>query len=567
MTQNAEYLRWRDAAVLTGEQRAELAALTDEAEINDRFYRTLEFGTAGLRGVMGMGLNRMNEYIIRQATAAFARVILQAGLGDRGVCICYDCRRNSDEFAREAAHVMRCHGIPVWLFRQCRPTPQLSFAVRYFGAAAGINVTASHNPKAYNGYKVYWQGGAQLPPDKAALVAAEMARIDPLAPRMTCTDPAPLTWLEADFDQKYIDAVLRCAIAPELLAGHGGQLGIVYSAFHGVGGFILPQVLRRAGLENLLPVPEQLAPDGTFPTVASPNPEEPEGFALAIELARKQNAGFIVGTDPDSDRVGIVVRDRSGQYVPLSGNRTGALLLNYILTVGGQKGILPSHPALVKTIVTSSLPEKIAQAHGAACFNTFTGFKFMAEKVAELEAEGKYRYVLAFEESYGYMIGDHARDKDGVVAALLLCEMAAWYHSRGMTVLDGLEELSARYGCFGENTRNVMLPGQDGMRRMAAIMAGLRKDPPRTIGGVGVRAWRDYDCGRRYEGAAVTPTGIAGSNVVYYELDTGEALVVRPSGTEPKIKIYALMQGTTLPEADSRAQACARAAEEMILAL
>ena len=275
MTQNAEYLRWRDAAVLTGEQRAELAALTDEAEINDRFYRTLEFGTAGLRGVMGMGLNRMNEYIIRQATAAFARVILQAGLGDRGVCICYDCRRNSDEFAREAAHVMRCHGIPVWLFRQCRPTPQLSFAVRYFGAAAGINVTASHNPKAYNGYKVYWQGGAQLPPDKAALVAAEMARIDPLAPRMTCTDPAPLTWLEADFDQKYIDAVLRCAIAPELLASHGGQLGIVYSAFHGVGGFILPQVLRRAGLENLLPVPEQLAPDGTFPTVASPNPEEP----------------------------------------------------------------------------------------------------------------------------------------------------------------------------------------------------------------------------------------------------------------------------------------------------
>ena len=567
MMNNNDFLRWKEAPVLTADQRAELAALTDPAEINDRFYRTLEFGTAGLRGIMGMGLNRMNEYIIRQATAAFAQVILDAGLAEKGVCICYDCRINSDFFAREAAHVMQCYGIPVWLFRQCRPTPQLSFAVRHFGAAAGINVTASHNPKAYNGYKVYWEGGAQLPTHMADKVAAKMAHIDPLAPRMECANPAPLTWLESDFDALYIDAVLKCAIAPELMADQGDDLKIIYSAFHGVGGYILPEVLKRAGAQNVIPVPEQLQPDGTFPTVASPNPEDPAGFAMAIELAKQHDADFCVGTDPDSDRVGIVVRNKEGEYVPVSGNRTGALLLHYMLTMGEQKGLLPQHPALIKTIVTSSLPQIIAEDHGAVCRNTFTGFKNMAEEVARLEQEGKYRYVLAYEESYGYMIGDHARDKDGVVGALLLCEMAAWYRSRGMTVLDGLEELFARYGAFGEVTRSVMLPGQDGMERMAAIMAALRKAPLSAIDGIGVKAWRDYGCGKRYEGEAVTDMELSGSNVVFYELETGENLVIRPSGTEPKIKIYALMQGGSMEQADTRAAACALAAEQAILAI
>ena len=567
MTHNADLLRWKDAPVLTAGQRAELAALTDPEEINDRFYRTLEFGTAGLRGVMGMGLNRMNEYIIRQATTAFAQVILEAGLAEKGICICYDCRINSEFFAREAAHVMRCRGIPVWLFRQCRPTPQLSFAVRHFGAAAGINVTASHNPKAYNGYKVYWEGGAQLPTHMADKVAAKMAGIDPLAPRMECEHPAPLTWLESDFDELYMQAVLKCAIAPELMADQGDDLKIIYSAFHGVGGYIVPEVLKRAGARNVIPVPEQLWPDGTFPTVASPNPEDPAGFAMAIALAKQHGADFCVGTDPDSDRVGIVVRNKHGDYVPVSGNRTGALLLHYILTMGGQKGLLPQHPALVKTIVTSSLPQIIAEDHGALCRNTFTGFKNMAEEVGRLEREGKYRYVMAYEESYGYMIGDHARDKDGVVGALLLCEMAAWYRGRGMTVLDGLEELFARYGAFGEVTRSVMLPGQDGMERMAAIMAGLRKAPLTAIGGIAVKAWRDYGCGRRYEGGAAADMELSGSNVVFYELETGESLVVRPSGTEPKIKIYALMRGETMEQADARAAACALAAEQAVLAI
>ncbi len=559
--------RWMEAEVLSPEQRDELRALTDPEEINDRFYRTLEFGTAGLRGIMGMGLNRMNEYIIRQATTAFAQVILESGNAHKGICICYDCRINSAFFAGEAAHVMRCHGIPVWLFRQCRPTPQLSFAVRHFDAAAGINVTASHNPNAYNGYKVYGPGGAQLPTHMAAKVAEKMADIDPLAPRITCDDPALLTWLEQDFDELYINAVLDCAIAPQLMADQGDDLKIVYSAFHGVGGYIVPEVMKRAGAQNFIPVPQQLEPDGTFPTVVSPNPEDPAGFAMAIDLAKQVGADFCIGTDPDSDRVGIVVRDKDGAYVPVSGNRTGALLLHYLLTMGKQTGKLPAHPALIKTIVTSSLPQVIAESHGAVCFNTFTGFKYMAEKVAELEQEGKYRYVLAFEESYGYMIGDHARDKDGVVAALLLCEMVAWYRSRGMTVLDGLDELFALYGAYGENTRNVMLPGQDGMERMAAIMAGLRKAPPAAFGRHSVARWRDYQDGTVHQGETVTPMTMSGSNVLYYQLTSGETLVIRPSGTEPKIKIYALMQSETAELADARAADCALCAEQAILTI
>ena len=559
-----QYQRWLNAPTLTPEQRAELAALDDE-QISDRFYRTLAFGTAGLRGVMGMGCNRMNEYIVRQATDAFAAVIQKAGLAEQGICICYDCRINSRFYAQEAAHVMRCRGIPVWLFRDCRPTPQLSFAVRHFGAAAGINVTASHNTKEYNGFKVYGQGGAQLPTHMADLVAAEMEHIDPLAPRLESETMAPLTWLEEDFDELYINAVLQCSIAPEHLAEEA--FPVVYTPFHGVGGAIAPEVLRRAGLEHILFVEEQMAPDGTFPTVKSPNPEDPAGFALAMEYARKHDIDFIVGTDPDADRVGIVVRDKEGKYVPVTGNRTGSLLLHYILTVGREKGILPDHPALVKTIVTSDLPRVIAEKHGCASFSTFTGFKYMAERVAQLEQEGKYRYVMAYEESYGYMVGDHARDKDGVVGALLLCEMAAWYRSRGMTVLDGLEEVFRLYGAFGEVTRSVMLPGQDGAARMAHIMERLRQEPPAEMGGIPVRAWRDYATGKRHEGDAVTDADLQGSNVLFYELATGESLVVRPSGTEPKIKVYALMRGDTAQQADQRAAHCAAAAEQQLLAL
>ena len=562
MSHRAAYERWLNSPCLTSDQREELAALTDE-EARERFYQTLAFGTAGLRGIMGMGTNRMNEYVVRQAAEAFAAFIVEQGDEQKGICICYDCRLNSRFFALEAAQVMRARGIPVYLFRDCRPTPQLSFAVRTLGAAAGINVTASHNPKEYNGFKVYWQGGAQLPEHMAKQVAEKMAALDPLSPRPE-GELAPLTWLEEDFDEQYIQAVLRCAIAPEHLSEN--HFPIVYTPFHGVGGAIVPEVLRRAGLENIVFVEEQMAPDGSFPTVKSPNPEDPAGFALAIEYAKKHDIDFLVGTDPDSDRVGIVVRDKAGKYVPVSGNRTGSLLLHYILTVGGQKGLLPEHPALVKTIVTSDLPRVIAEKNGCRSFSTFTGFKYMAEKVAQLEQEGKYRYVMAYEESYGYMIGDHARDKDGVVASLLLCEMAAWYRSRGMTVLDGLEELWRIYGAFGEVTRSVMLPGEDGAKRMADIMQSLRSEPPKDIGGIAVSGWEDYLDGTVHEGDTVSEMELRGSNVLLYRLETGEKLVVRPSGTEPKIKIYALMRGESGEAADARAADCAKAAEELFLA-
>ena len=564
MSHREPYQRWLNAPQLTECQRQELAGLSDE-EARDRFYRTLSFGTAGLRGLMGMGLNRMNEYIVRQATDAFAQVILESGQAEKGICICYDCRINSRFFAEEAAHVMRCRGIPVWLFRDCRPTPQLSFAVRQFGAAAGINVTASHNPKEYNGFKVYGEGGAQLPTHMADKVAEKMALLDPLAPRPESDSMASLTWLEEDFDEQYINAVLQCAIAPEHLAEDA--FPIVYTPFHGVGGAIVPEVLRRAGLKHIVFVQEQMAPDGTFPTVISPNPEDPAGFALAVEYAKKHNIDFLVGTDPDSDRVGIVVRDKNGAYVPVSGNRTGSLLLHYILTVGREKGLLSEHPALVKTIVTSDLPRVIAEKNCCASFSTFTGFKYMAEKVAQLEQEGKYRYVLAYEESYGYMIGDHARDKDGVVGALLLCEMAAWYRSRGMTVLEGLDELLQIYGAYGEVTRSVMLPGEDGSLRMARIMAQLRQQPPAEWDGIPVESWVDYEPGRCYRGDSVTELELQGSNVLEYRLATGEKLIVRPSGTEPKIKIYALMQSVTAEQADDRAAHCAKAAEDLLLRL
>ena len=564
-----EYQHWLDSPALSEEEWKELNSISgDEKEIESRFFAPLEFGTAGLRGTMKLGLHNMNIHIIRHATQAFANVILEEGMdaAERGIAIAHDCRINSRRFAEEAACVMAANGIRVRLFESLRPTPELSFAVLHYGTAAGLNITASHNPKEYNGYKVYWSDGAQLPPEQAALVAAEMAQIDPLAPRPECAAPAPLAWLEEDFDRLYIEAVLQCAIDPALLR-QDPSFKVVYSAFHGVGGFITPRVMEACGLRHFLPVPEQLWPDGTFPTVISPNPEDPRGFAMAIELAQRENADVIVGTDPDSDRVGMVVRDRSGSYVPVSGNRTGVLLLNYLLEHGAERGALPQNPCLIKTIVTTPLAQRVAEAHGARCFNTFTGFKYMAEKLAELEQEGTYHYILAYEESYGYMIGDHARDKDGVVAAMLLCEMAAWYRSRGMTVLDGLEEIAARFGGYGEHTRNVMLPGEDGMNRMAHIMAALRQQPLTELGGIPVSAWRDHLSGLRHTPEGQQPLELSGSNVVYYELSTGEALVIRPSGTEPKIKIYALMQGGTMAEADARAEACAQAAETAILAL
>ena len=569
MTYQAEYIRWMESPVLTDTERQELAAIAgQEAEIEDRFYRGLSFGTAGLRGVMGMGTNRMNHYVVRQASEAFARVILREDPRgkERGICICYDCRLNSRAFARVAAHAMRRHGIKVYLFEDCRPTPQLSFAVRHFDAAAGINVTASHNPKEYNGFKVYWSGGAQLPPAQADLVAEEMAALPVLATDGAPEgEMAPLELLGADFDRLYMDAVLKNAIDRSVIPAVAEEFRVVYTPFHGVGAAIVPAVLREAGIRHLHCVEAQMAPDGTFPTVESPNPEDPAGFALAAELALQVGADFIVGTDPDSDRVGIQVKDPTGKFVPVSGNRTGALLLHYILTSGARCGRLPQNPAVIKTLVTTDLARKIAEAHGAACYDTFTGFKYMAEKVKELVDAGSGNYILAYEESYGYMMGDHARDKDGVVGALLLTEMAAWYRARGMTVLDGLQELWDTYGYYAEHTINAMFPGADGMERMQRIMEGLRAQPPAMIGEKPVCAVLDYRSGVRRDSEGDQPLHISGSDVLCFQLKAGGKVIVRPSGTEPKIKVYALVKGSSLAESENLAIRCAESARDLFV--
>ncbi len=569
MTYQTEYTRWLESPILSDAERQELAAIAgQEDEIEDRFYRGLSFGTAGLRGVMGMGTNRMNHYVVRQASEAFARVILREDPcgRERGICICYDCRLNSREFAAVAAHAMRRHGIKVYLFEDCRPTPQLSFAVRHFDAAAGINVTASHNPKEYNGFKVYWAGGAQLPPAQADLVAAEMEHLPVLAQD---GDPvgemAPVEYLGAEFDRLYMDAVLKNAMDPAAIPAVAEEFKVVFTPFHGVGGAIVPQVLREAGIRHLYCVEAQMAPDGTFPTVKSPNPEDPAGFALAAELAQQVGADYIVGTDPDSDRVGIQVKDPTGKFVPISGNRTGALLLQYILTSGARCGHLPQSPAVIKTLVTTDLARRIAEAHGAACYDTFTGFKYMAEKVKELEDTGSGNYILAYEESYGYMMGDHARDKDGVVGALLLTEMAARYRARGMTVLDGLQELWDTYGYYAEHTINAMFPGADGMERMQRIMAGLRTQPPAELAGKAVRALLDYLSGIRRSPEGESPLHISGSDVLCFELEDGSKVVVRPSGTEPKIKVYALVIGADLSGAEALATRCAESARDILM--
>lgn len=554
-----EYSRWLASPVLSDSQREELRGL-DAPEREDRFYRPLAFGTAGLRGVMSIGINRMNEYVIRQATDAFSRVLRGAGVAKKGVCICYDCRANSKAFADEAAYVLRCRGVPVLMFSAPRPTPQLSYAIRCFGCAAGINVTASHNPKEYNGYKVYWSDGAQLPPDKAALVAEEMERIDVLSPRpQPDGELATLTLLGPNFDNLYICALLRCAVDPDV--ARDSDLRIVYTPFHGVGGSIAPRVLGKLGFRNIFYVREQMEPDGTFPTVKSPNPEDPRGFALAEKLGRENQADILIGNDPDADRVGIVVRDRDGSYVPISGNRTGSLLIHYLLTAEKRCGKLPENPALIQTIVTTGLSRAIAEKNGAVCFQTFTGFKFMAEKLAELEAEGKHRYIMAYEESYGYMIGDHARDKDGIVAAMLLAEMAAWYKRRGMTLLDGLRELWAEYGCYAEETVNMILPGEDGMKRMAHVMSSLRGSPPDGFGGLTADTVNDYLTGTDSGGTPVEPSGM---DVLIWNLKGGSRLAVRPSGTEPKLKLYALARGSDENETEALARRLAEDAKRFI---
>lgn len=553
MSYQEQYERWLHSPALSQPEKDELAALSHNAgEIEDRFFSLLQFGTAGLRGVMGVGLRRMNVHVIRHATQAFANVILAEGkaFAAQGVAICYDCRVHSQEFARAAAEVMAGNGIPVRLFEAMRPTPELSFAVREYGCAAGLNVTASHNPPEYNGYKVYWSDGAQLPPQHAAAIAAQMEQLDMFDDIQslayeTALNKGLITLMGKETDDKFLAHVLAQINDKASVAKVADTFTMVYTPFHGTGYQQIPYVLGELGIRHLHCVPEQMVIDGTFPTVKSPNPETPESFALALDLAKKVNADLILGSDPDADRVAIQVKDKNGQYVQISGNQTGVLLLDYLIGAKKRAGTLPADAVALKSLVTTDMARVVAEANGVKSYNTFTGFKFMAEKKNQLEAAGQGHVIFSYEESIGYMIGDYVRDKDAVTASLLLTEMTAWYAAQGMTLLDALDALYAKYGYYGEKTLNLVMPGLEGMALMANLMAKLRQTPPTEIAGTTVLRQKDYQDGTERDTAsgAVSPMALVGSNVLAYDLADETTIVVRPSGTEPKIKVYVLAKG------------------------
>ena len=553
MNYRQEYEKWVSSPAITDEERAELRAIADDdKEIESRFYGPLEFGTAGLRGTMKMGLHQMNVYVIRWATQGFAKVICAEGeeAKRRGVAICMDCRNHSMDFARAAAEVCAANGIHVRIFESLRPTPELSFAVRHYGCQAGINVTASHNPKEYNGYKVYWADGAQLPPQHAAAIARELEHIDIFTGvrRMAYDDAAAQGLIQVmgrETDDRFMAHVMAMVNDRESMARVADTFKMVYTPFHGCGWQLVPEALRGLGVKHLYCVKEQMVLDGSFPTVASPNPENPEGFYLAIDLANQVGADFILGTDPDSDRVGIMVRGADGKFIPVTGNQTGVLMLDYLIGALRRAGKMPEKPYFLKTIVTTEMARKVAESNGVTSCDTFTGFKFMAEKKNALEGAGEGHVIMSYEESYGYMLGDYVRDKDAVTASLIITEMAAWYAAQGMTLYDALQALYQKYGWYGEKTHNLVMPGLDGLEKMAALMKNLRAQPPVQIAGVDVAVRKDYtdgsvvDC-RTGEKSTME---LSGSNVLRYELADGTTILVRPSGTEPKIKVYILTQG------------------------
>ncbi len=533
------YQAFLSDARLDAASRNELISIqNDPDEIFDRFRCDLEFGTGGLRGVLGAGINRMNRYVVRRASLGLARYLLAQGgdAAEKGVAIAYDSRHGSREFARESALVLAQSGLRVYLFDGLRPTPELSFAVRRLGAAAGIVITASHNPKQYNGYKVYGPDGGQITLETAQSVLAEMEKIDmlgvPLMDEAAARAQGLLRDLGAGMDGEYLSYVLSLRPDPEIAQRTERPFSIVYTPLHGAGTRLVPQALGRAGYRQVRVVPQQQIPDGEFPTVQSPNPENPEAFALARELARREKADLILATDPDCDRLGVMA-PKDGDYAPLTGNQMGCLMLDYMLSKPH------AHNAyIVKTIVTTQMANAIAADQGIPCFEVLTGFKFIGETIERMRQAGNPNFLLGFEESYGYLTGTEIRDKDGVIASLLAAETALHWAEKGMSLWDGLEALYQKYGYFLEELISITLPGAAGFDKIARTLSGLREAPPREIGGYGVQAVADYKMGLIMTAQGSRPTGLPQSNVLRYALSEGGWLCVRPSGTEPKLKIY-----------------------------
>ena len=555
------YEKWCTDEYFDEATRAELKALEgNEAEIEDRFYRQLEFGTGGLRGVIGAGTNRMNIYTVRQATQGLANYIIAMNGQEKGVAIAYDSRIMSPEFAREAALCLNANGIKTYLFESLRPTPELSFAVREFGCISGIVITASHNPREYNGYKVYWEDGAQITPPHDKNILAEVAKVTEFSQVKTMAeDDARAAELfhviGTDFDDKYLAELKKQSIHPEIIKDMAKDMKIVYTPLHGTGNVPVRRVLKQLGFEHVYVVKEQKLPDGTFPTVAYPNPEDEKAWTLALKLAKEVDADIVLATDPDADRLGVYAKDtKTGEYVSFTGNMSGMLIAEYILRERTKTGTMPENPALVETIVTTDMAKAIAADYGVALIEVLTGFKYIGEQIKFFEQSGAHNYVFGLEESYGCLAGTYARDKDACVAVMMLCEVAAYYKSQGKTLWDAMVDMYEKYGYYKEGLATVTLKGIDGAAQIQSMMNEFRSNPPKELGGLKVLAVRDYKVDERKDlvSGEMTSTGLPTSNVLYYELENNAWCCVRPSGTEPKIKYYFGVKGASLEDAAAK---------------
>lgn len=557
MTPNRNYLAWLENSYIDEDTKEELRQIkNNKKEIIERFYKNLEFGTGGLRGLLGAGTNRMNTYTVRRATQGLADYINSKGqeAKDRGVVIAYDSRRMSREFSEEAALVLGANGIKAYLFRNLHATPQLSFAIRYLHCIAGIVITASHNPAEYNGYKVYWEDGGQITTNLAQAITESIEKIiDYLSISVLTQEEAInqglLVYLDEHVDDKYMEEVKHQSLRGDIVTKVTDEFKVVFTPLHGTGNIPVRRVLREIGFNHVFVVPEQELPDSEFPTVEYPNPEDKKAFTLAIDFAKAKGAHLIIGTDPDCDRVGVVVKDTHGEYILLTGNQTGTLLVEYILTALKETKSLPENGVIVKTIVTGEMGTSIAQDYGVDMINVLTGFKYIGEKIKEFEETGEKAFVFGFEESYGYLAGTYARDKDAVVASMLICEMAAYYYSKGMTLYEALMELYDKYGYFVEDIKSITVEGKEGLEKMNVIMEHFRNEPPERIADNRVVCLEDYQSQQRIYMDKSKARGIIRlpqANVIKFILENSGWVCLRPSGTEPKLKIYGGFKGTSL---------------------
>ncbi len=534
---------WLNSPILTSDEKQSIRDMSI-TESENAFGTDLQFGTAGLRGIMGLGTNRMNKYTVRHATQALADVIKAENIDKPSVAIAFDSRNHSEEFARCSAEVLIANGISVYIFDDIRPTPELSYAVRVLKCTAGINITASHNPKEYNGYKVYWNDGAQITPAKAERIHSIMCSKDIFGVKFVSLDDRHdyVTILDKDFDESYLNEILKQQTNPALCKRQSA-MPIVYTPFHGTGRKLVPEVLKRAGFANIITVTEQMTADGNFPTVKSPNPENPEGFAMAVKTAEINHADIIIGTDPDADRIGVMVKNKEKKFEVLTGNQTGAILIEYLISAKRKAGVLPQNGAIVKTVVTSELGAKIAEANGLTVFNVLTGFKYIGEKIEQFNSSKRYSYIFGYEESYGSLIGEHARDKDAVVASLVIAEAAAYYKEQGKTLYDVLLDIFAKYGVHKETNLNIYVSGTDPLKVLSDKMSAIRKNGITEINGLKVIKTVDYIIGI---------DGLPKSDMLWYKLEDGTIFIIRPSGTEPKMKVYILATGKTIEETDEK---------------